>query len=626
MLITAEERLGRARIVLEQGGRVAFDLLAPAIAESWQRCLAAELDPCCPPLMEEDGAPLPAAREQHELIGRLAVAEMQNLYQQIAGSNFMIAFCGPDGMLLDAITDTSFQPSASRSAIQPGSVWTELRRGTNALGTCIETGRPVTVHGGEHFFRNYVGLTCTAHPVFSPGGPLAGVLDASSDCRSRQRHTQALVGMAARQIENGLFRDYFCSRIVIAFHNRGEYLHTLSAGLLALDPDGRVRGANAQACFLLQGLPVAPGQHFDEIFRTRFATLIDSARKQERLALEDHVGSTVVALVENLCRLGARRVPAALMQGLTEAPDFVAPDFVAPDFVAPDFVADDPEMRRAVRLVEEAARRKLPTLIQGPTGTGKERLARHAHRASRRSGPFVPVNCAALPESLIEAELFGHAEGAFTGARRGGSRGLVREADGGTLFLDEIGDMKPTLQAILLRLLDDWTVRPIGGRRARPVDVYLVAATNTDLAEAMRDGRFRPDLYWRLNTVEVTLPPLAARKDFAAIVRHLLAAIAPGRELTDADLALLARHAWPGNIRELRGLLTRFCLGARDSLAELLRGAPDAPQAAAAPLAGRLQSSVRSHIVATHRESGGNVSETARRLGISRNRVYRAIT
>ena len=167
---------------------------------------------------------------------------------------------------------------------------------------------------------------------------------------------------------------------------------------------------------------------------------------------------------------------------------------------------------------------------------GKEQLARHAHAASGRIGAFVPVNCAALPESLIEAELFGYADGAFTGARRGGAIGLVKEADGGTLFLDEIGDMPIALQAVLLRLLDDWTVRPVGGVRTK-VDVLLVSATNATLDKAIADGRFRSDLLYRLNTLEVTLPRLRDRTDFEAILRHLLGAIDPNCEITPATIA-----------------------------------------------------------------------------------------
>jgi sigma-54 dependent transcriptional regulator, acetoin dehydrogenase operon transcriptional activator AcoR len=287
------------------------------------------------------------------------------------------------------------------------------------------------------------------------------------------------------------------------------------------------------------------------------------------------------------------------------------------------FVACDPAVRAIVRQVENAATRCMPILIRGETGTGKEQLARHAHAASGRTGAFVPVNCAALPEGLVEAELFGYADGAFTGARRGGATGLVKEADGGTLFLDEIGDMPIALQAVLLRLLDDWTVRPVGGTRTK-VDIFLVSATNATLDKAVAEKRFRPDLLYRLNALEVTLPRLRDRTDFDAIVRHLLDAIDPGCGIPSETVARLAARPWPGNIRELRNILARFTLAAADGLmdeagvAALIGHAPH-------PTTGSLHEIQLASILKVHAETAGNISETSRRLGVSRNTVYRAL-
>jgi transcriptional regulator of acetoin/glycerol metabolism len=614
---TADERLSQARTMLARRGIADADLLAPPIRDSWSRCLAAGLDPeRPPPLAMVDEATLREARDRSDLALRLARAEMKNLYHQVAGTNFMIAFAAPDALLLDTISDSSFSATARATAIRPGSLWAEARCGTNALGTTAQQGQPITVHGGEHFFNRYGTLTCTAVPVFGPDARLAGVLDASSDCRSRQQHTRALVAMAATQIENGLFRECHHASLVIAFHSRGEYLHTLNAGLLALDPDGVVLGANPQARFLLQGLPALPGNHFTDLFRTRLGDVLDGARTRERQRLDDLVGSAFVATVETLPQ--PPRVPSLQ----------IAPPPKAPRLLPTGFVADDPEVADVVRRVEAAASRKLPILIRGETGTGKEQLARHAHRAGKRSGEFVPLNCAALPDTLAEAELFGHADGAFTGARRGGAPGLVVEADGGTLFLDEIGDMPLALQAVLLRLLDDWTVRPVGGGRRRTVDVQLVAATNTDLEQAVAAGRFRADLFYRLGAVEVTLPPLAERQDFAAIARHLLSGIAPDCSITPMALDRLAERSWPGNVRELRNVLTRLTLAEPDRPID--RDAVDAlPSAAASSArpaaAGSLRETTGQRIRTVHRELDGNISETARRLGVSRNTIYRAL-
>ncbi len=636
MLGSVDEQLRQARIALECHGVAKIGLLAPEISESWTRCLEAGLDPHCPrPLEEIDEHELAAARERSDLVRRLAVAEMQSLYNQIAGSNFLIAFADADGVLLDTIADQSFRAAARTANIRPGTLWTERRCGTNALGTVGQIGRALTVHGGEHFFTRHGTLTCAAAPIFGPDRRLLGVLDASSHCGTRQQHTRALVGMAATQVENGLFRHAHRGDLVIAFHSRGEYLHTLSAGLLALAPDGTVLGANPQAAFLLQGLPALPGRHFDDLFRTRYATVIERGASHEQQRLEDRIGSVMIATIENQPRTAA----AAALSGLSATARRAGVPHAVPALLArPAFVADDPAVVSVLRHVGAGAARGLPILIRGETGTGKEQLARYAHQASGREGAFVPVNCAALSETLIEAELFGHAEGAFTGARRGGARGLVCEADGGTLFLDEIGDMPLALQAVLLRLLDDWMVRPVGGGRTRRVDVLVIAATNAPLDEAVQAGRFRADLYFRLDAVDVRLPPLRERRDFAAIVRRLLADIAPGCSIDADALERLSAMDWAGNIRELRNVLVRLTLtepdrhldaAAIEALGAGCRSGPR-PGPTAEPEAPplrepSLRDAVRGRIAAAYRETGGNLSETARRLGVSRNTIYRAI-
>ncbi|GEO41925.1 sigma-54-dependent Fis family transcriptional regulator [Skermanella aerolata] len=591
--------------------------LTPEIRQSWERCLEAGLDPHRPPEpVYADAATVREARDRHELTRRLALAEMHNLYHQISGSNFMIALGDPGGMVLDTITDDTFRTTAEAKNIRAGGLWGELQQGTNALGLASAMKAPVTVHGPEHFFRMYDGLTCNAAPIFGPSGEIAGILDASSDCRSRQRHTMALVKMSVRQIENGLFRDLHRNDLVLIFHTRAEYLRTLSAGLLAVDPTGTIIAASAQAAFFLQGLPARPGHHFAELFRTGFLDFLDESHRRDRVRLEDHEGSSYVVAIDNLhkvCPLHRHQEPKPKSQPRP-----------APRTPSPDFIAEDPAVTALLTQVAGATARGVPILIRGPTGTGKELMARHAHAVSGRTGAFVPVNCAALPDTLIEAELFGYAEGAFTGARRGGAKGLVNEADGGTLFLDEIGDMPVQLQSILLRLLDDWTIRPVGSSARRTVDVQLVAATNANLEEAVQTGRFRADLLYRLNTIEITLPPLAERKDFHRIARHLLHIIDPAASIADTALALLAQRPWPGNVRELRSVLTRLAITADRSVIGAEHLNAPAPPPAPAP-ASTLERAVIDQVVATWEQSGRNITETARRLGVTRNTVYKKL-
>jgi sigma-54 dependent transcriptional regulator, acetoin dehydrogenase operon transcriptional activator AcoR len=621
IMLPATRRVETAWKTLEQRGAPPAELLSADIYDSWMRCISFGLDTLRPPSPEFVSPALLRQEQQRcSLVRGLALAEMHTLHQQIAGSNFMIAFANADGLLLDIISDPSFSDASHAASIRPGTIWKESICGTNGLGTAAHLKRAIVVHGRDHFFSRYNNLTCVAAPIFGPDGELTGILDASSDCMSRQAHTQALVGMAATQIENGLFREHHRGHILIAFHNRGEYLHTLSAGLLAVDNEGMILAANRAASVLLHGLPASPGRRFSDVFRTKFGTFVDEGRRKERQRLEDDVGSQFVSTIEN-----TRQFP--MIQGASR------PRPPSPKEVTPQFVSVDPKMAGLVRRVETAAARKMPILIRGETGTGKEQLARHAHAASGRNGAFVPVNCAALPDSLIEAELFGYAEGSFTGAKKGGAEGLFKEADGGTLFLDEIGDMPVTLQAVLLRFLDDWTVRPVGGIK-RQVDVLLVSATNADLDESIAKGRFRSDLLFRLNTLEVTLLPLRERSDFAEIARHLIEKIDPSVDLTESAIDRLAELNWDGNIRELRNVLSRLTLAERGNLIDealvdsvVGHSSDERPFGTASgnKLKPGLHEIQRAHVLTAYAESGNNISKAARRLGVSRNTIYRAL-
>jgi transcriptional regulator of acetoin/glycerol metabolism len=493
------------------------------------------------------------------------------------------------------------------------------------------------VTGLEHFFFGLGDLSCTAAPVRDCQGEIVGVLDASSYFESRQRHTQALVQMAAIHIENGLFVHQMRQRQVLAIHPRPEFLATLSAGLLAFDGEGRLLALNSRGGQLLQGLGAAPGSSFEELFGESFDAVLARLHRGGELRLSDRLGGSLVANCVN--RPGPRSQPVIGTAATRPAPIHAAPDSsrrsrvgdeaaarpVAAANPALEFVADDPAVAEAFALVEAAVRMKVAILIQGETGTGKEVLARHAHRASGRHGAFIAVNCGALPAELFEAELFGYVGGSFTGARREGSVGLIASADGGTLLLDEVRELPLQLQAALLRFLDDSLVRPVGGTESRRVDVQLLAATNADLDAEVAAKRFRVDLLYRLNTVRAALPPLRRRSDFAAAVRKLLAALDVGATITENAIERMAQHAWPGNFRELRAVLTRALLARGDghlARADIERWLPASLSAGQAD-ASALQQSASDLIRREFERNGGSVSQTSRSLGISRTTVYR---
>ena len=635
-----ERMVAHARALRARGSALPPDGTPPAlILDSWVRCIEAGLDASARPRIEVvEAVDLDERRERCEFVRRLARAELETLAQQIAGSNYLLAFADRDGVILDLLSDNRFAMSGSGAGIVAGSRWHEGLCGTNGLGTALATGQSVAVTGLEHYFLTLGDISCTAAPIRDARGEVVGALDASSYFESRQRHTQALVQMAATHIENSLFAHQMRSELVLAVHPRAEYLGTLSAGLLGFDGEGRLLALNARARSLLAGLEAVPGVAFEELFGEPYEHVLARLHVGHEVRLRDALGSSLVGTV--VSRPPARRAaagaplvarPASGPPGRTPA---VAADRTlapaAPEAPSPGFVCADPAVAEACAMVRAAVRMGVPILLEGETGSGKEMLARLAHAESARRGEFVAVNCGALPGELVEAELFGYVGGAFTGARREGSPGLIVSADGGTLLLDEIGELPLALQAALLRFLDDRMVRPVGGHSARRVDVQVLAASHVDLEAAVAERRFREDLLYRLNTVRVALPPLRRRRDFAEATCAILRGIDAGAVIDEAAVQRLAAHAWPGNFRELRAVLTRALLWRRMQGLDARLGTDDVARVLPASLAGAaaagasaLQHGATEIVLREFERSGRSVSRTARTLGISRTTVYR---
>lgn len=291
----------------------------------------------------------------------------------------------------------------------------------------------------------------------------------------------------------------------------------------------------------------------------------------------------------------------------------------------------DPAMTTAIRRARCVLDKDIPLLIQGETGSGKEVFAQAFHHSSKRTAaPFVALNCAAIPANLIEAELFGYVEGAFTGAARQGSPGKLREANGGTLFLDEIGDMPAALQVVLLRVLETRKVSPLGGGKEVPLDIALICASHRPLKELVAQGSFRADLYYRLNGLTLYLPPLRERTDLPALCRRIVRDEAGNRRinLSGETLMALGRHPWPGNIRQLRNVLrvSLALMGDETQLTPAHLPGEFLEEGQQNPGTGRkLRKAERELVQATVERHGGNISAAARELGITRTTLYRKL-
>ncbi|GAB7525240.1 sigma-54-dependent Fis family transcriptional regulator [Paraburkholderia sp. 2C] len=623
--------------------------------------------------------------ERNQSLYSHALPVMETLHAQIVDTQSMVLLTDSNGVILHSLGDRDFVEKARRVALCPGVSWAEADRGTNAIGTALADGQPTVVHGGEHFLHANRILACSCAPIVDPYGHTIGALDVSGDTRGFHKHTLALVRMSAQIIENHLFANQFVDAVRVRFHARAEFIGTLFEGLAAFSPDGRFISANRSALFQFgQPLAALQRQPFDALFGAPFAALVSEAERAPGECMTLILPSGVRVLARAECR--AR--PAFVAGGFSEhrgehrsehhsdphhdhsgsasaklqtTSGRAGPDPYAVSFATLD--TGDARMADVLRRIEKIGGRDIPLLVLGKTGTGKEWLARAFHHESpRRAAPFVAVNCASLPDSLIEAELFGYEDGAFTGARKRGNAGKIVQANGGTLFLDEIGDMPLAQQVRLMRVLQERSVVPLGGTRAIPVDVRIICATHRNLREMIDAGTFREDLYYRINGLAVTLPALCERTDLATLVERMLAEQQREEPRTPPRvnrevLELFGRCLWPGNLRQLSNLLRTAGIMAEgadaigfehlpedfledhaaaqrleldgqetsfvvdDNAALRAQSTCSSPSTARAPA--RMTEWQAALIEQTLARHDGNISAAARELGLARNTVYR---
>jgi len=608
---------------------------------------------------------------------------MDALHAQIVDTESMVLLTDRNGVILHSLGDPDFVEKARRVALRPGVSWAERDRGTNAIGTALVDGQPTTVHAGEHFLHANHILTCSCAPIADPWGRTLGALDVSGaphGLHGSHKHTLALVRMSAQMIENHLFNTEFADAIRLQFHARAEFIGTLYEGLAAFAADGTLLCANRSALFQFgSSLAALQQRGFEALFGQPFPAFMQQLMRARGEPRSEFIALTLPSGVRVLARgtpgatvVGAQpawpaRAARPAQAGERDSARATAPAGARAGTAAwqPSLADLDTGDARVAAVLERVARvrgRDIPVLVLGRTGTGKEWLARALHQDSpRRDAPFVALNCAALPDTLIEAELFGYEDGAFTGARRRGSAGKIVQAHGGTLFLDEIGDMPLAQQVRLMRVLQERAVVPLGGARAVPVDLRIVCATHRDLRAMIAEGSFREDLYYRINGLAVTLPPLAERTDLDALVARVLTHVrreihaAPTR-ITPEVRDYFARCRWPGNLRQLANVLRTAAImaegedaidfvhlpedlehdcapvekddgdgaNARDTAVAQTPGSACAPKESAhASRPARLSDWQARLIDDALSRHDGNVSAAARELGLARNTVYR---
>ncbi|CRL50374.1 sigma-54-dependent Fis family transcriptional regulator [Pseudomonas sp. URMO17WK12:I11] len=601
----------------------------PSIARSWLRCLEDyHLDPALTiaPTVLEHGRVL-ESRERLQQVLQIAGNEMTSLHQQLSGAGHAVLLTDARGVILNCVTAPAERKIFERAGLWLGADWSEACEGTNGIGTCLVERQSLTIHQDEHFRGRHTGLTCSASPVFDPHGELLAVLDVSSArhdvSRQSQFHTMALVNLSAKMIESCYFLRYFDNQWLLRFHLQAESVGLFSEGLLAFDGEGRICAVNQSALNLLGHIRGGLlGKPVEAFFDCSLDELLSRASVNASASwpLRTRDGRSLFAVL----RGQPRSIPVPVVQrpAIAERPRLSG--------ICIGDAALQEDFRKSLRVFE----RDVPLLINGETGSGKEAFAKAVHQASQRAEKaFVALNCAAIPESLIESELFGYRGGSFTGARKEGMRGKLQQADGGTLFLDEIGDMPLALQTRLLRVLEDRQVVPIGGE-PEAVNVRIISATHRNLLDRVQDGSFREDLYYRLNGLEVALPALRDRSDKSRLLDFLLEEEAGGETVLidgPAREALLG-FAWPGNVRQLRNVLrtlAALCDGGRIGLEDLpamIRQArPAVSSTVEAPSEHPLDDAERLALLNALEHTRWHMTHTAEQLGVSRNTLYRKL-
>lgn len=622
--LTPSQKLSKAREAFFQYGSMPTDIIDEAILASWKRCMAQQKHVTDQVVYET----LPHHKikeiiDENQKITEASSAPLEQLHRTIKGAGYALLLTDQHGHALSTYQASSHSGRVIRQAFRPGVNLSEQYIGTSAMSCALTTGRPVAVSGQEHYYSTNQSLNCAAAPIIAPCGQVVGSIDITREYPLAPGISLSLVTQCARAIESRLLAQ-LAPYLVLQLSWQQE--PTTNDMLIALGPEGEILGMTSKVREVIGLTADHDPKSYQELFGQHFGDLVDSARsKRPRLSGQIYSGLSFLlhpvlhqqpSLIEGTAALKNHREHSALASPM------------------PCF--GDSTLNKQMPLAIKAISRGLPVLIQGETGVGKEVMAKALHNQSdNKEGKFIAINCAAIPETLIESELFGHTDGAYTGARRGGAPGKIEQANRGTLFLDEIGDMPLSLQSRLLRVLETQEINRLGASEVKRVSFQLICATHHDLGSAVAQGAFREDLFYRIKGMPLWIPPLRERTGLKGFLVEQCTQITQGRhQLSHEALTWLANYTWHGNVRELRHALTRADLLAddNDSLFELCHFPADitanntqrihSPEEKALV---SLKTQERDAIIAALEQVSGNVSQAAKYLGIGRATLYRKL-
>jgi sigma-54 dependent transcriptional regulator, acetoin dehydrogenase operon transcriptional activator AcoR len=566
----------------------------------------------------------------------VAIAHIVEFYNFLPPNCFIMAVVDRDGYILHLAGSDELQADFASRNCAPGFRWTERDVGTSAISLCLEKRVPIQLNDKDHYCKRAHIYTSSAAPLFNRDDRLLGVLVVSGSAGLVHPHTLIMIAMAARSVEKQMLILSRNQELALNMKFLDSVIEAAGMGIMALDQELNIwrvnqRGKRILGMGDLKGKPVSVlgnmGLDLEDIRKNPRAWVnrewcLSHNRRdvhflfnaQPVMSQEHELLGAVLAFEE----IGAIRKLADDIAGIKAFYTF------------DHLVGKSPVFLNAVDLARRAAQTDATVLLRGETGTGKELFAQAIHNGGQqRRNPFVPINCGAIPGELLESELFGYVEGAFTGAQKGGRPGKFELAHGGTLLLDEIGDMPHGMQVKLLRVLQTGEVYRIGARKPIVVNTRIVASTHVDLARAVAQGGFRQDLFYRLNVFPIVIPPLRERgeEDITALTKFFLKRLrTPPPRLTAAAMDALLRHPWAGNVRELENVMQRALhLHEGDVLDVQHLGLGTAADKKGPPRPGTIEDAERDMIAAALEQTHSNMAATAKLLGISRATLYRKV-
>jgi sigma-54 dependent transcriptional regulator, acetoin dehydrogenase operon transcriptional activator AcoR len=570
---------------------------------------------------------------------KAAMPVLDNLEWQIQHTGYLLTLCDSSGRIVYLNGDRDVLRAAEKMNFVVGADWSEEAAGTNAIGTSLKIGEPIQIFAAEHFCQGVHPWTCSSAPVRDPvtDDPL-GVIDLTGQWIDAQPHTLGLVMAGALSIQQQLKEMAMTVRHRLIREYDQACRRWPREACVVVDRGMRVVEGNQQVLDLLNLRSLKDLNNL-KAWRKRLSQHFSRPdREQEWIWPEANLivrSSSIVDSGEQIGLLLHLQRNDVSVRGSVKKDDSAFPAWRG-------IVGQSPSLRQLIHQCQVVADTSVPVLVSGESGTGKEGFARALHAASmRRQQTFVAMNCGAIPKELVASELFGYASGTFTGGNREGKMGKFEEANGGTLFLDEVGEMPLEAQVHLLRVLQEKEIIRLGSSKPVPVDVRIIAATNRDLEALMREGRFRSDLYYRLNVIELNIPPLRERtEDIPLLLRHYLEHYAEQykkpviRGLAADTLSALLRYSWPGNVRELQNAVEYAVLFCEEEEIRLCHF-PSALQKALREKGNKsreeeregdlppIEKEERRMLLRQLEEAGGNLSEVARQMKIARTTLYR---